>query len=748
MSNGKRNGRKSPAIRNRSKSSSFLNRGGVATMAASYQKAGLSVIPIRADGTKAPAINSWKPYQSKRPTLEETQDWFSQGDDGIAIVCGEVSGGLEVLDIDDASKFKPFELLVKNLAPGLWKKLTIVKTPNGYHIYYRCAEVSGNQKLAQRNGSNGDGRSVLIETRGEGGYVVGPGSPADCHSSGRAYRHLSGPPLTSIKTITRAHRHILLNTARSFDEPREFVRGHDRGSKRKGQRPGDKFNRTADWSEILAPHGWTEVMKVDEVTYWRRPEKKKGVSATTGFCKGETSGEMLFVFSTNACSFEPEKAYSKFAALALLEFRGDFGKAARHLARNGDSLSTNKLKSRKIRPHPIKKVKLQDGLKVFEKWLYLTETVSVEIILSILAGNQLPSDPLWLMIVDAPGSGKTELFRSFTEHPSVVFLSSMTTSTLISGYTDDEDKDHDPSLLPKLDGKVLVIKDFTTILSMPRDRRAELFGQFRDAFDGESGKAFGTAVGIRSYKSKFNLLAAVTPEIERKTKGMQQLGERFLRLRFESGDARKKIERALGNANREQEMRMQLAAAARGMLANALIEVPKCTQEFKSYCIDLAHFLSVARTEVTRDGWSKEVAISPQPEVGTRVAKKLLRLAQGLAMLRRRKSLTREEFAAIRRVAFDSLPSRRRIVIRYMYENREEGGMAVDSIASKTRFPKTTITYELEDMQMLKIVKKTTRKPASTSMTKRRTAKSSRVIYRLTKEFLDLLDCIEKGPSA
>jgi predicted transcriptional regulator len=83
-----------------------------------------------------------------------------------------------------------------------------------------------------------------------------------------------------------------------------------------------------------------------------------------------------------------------------------------------------------------------------------------------------------------------------------------------------------------------------------------------------------------------------------------------------------------------------------------------------------------------------------------------------------------------------------------MYDNREDGGVTVDSIVTATGFPKSTINYELEDMQMLKIVKKTTRKPASISKTKRRPTKSSRVIYRLTKKFLDLLNCIEKGPSA
>ena len=43
----------------------------------------------------------------------------------------------------------------------------------------------------------------------------------------------------------------------------------------------------------------------------------------------------LYVFSSNAHPFEPERAYRKFAAYALLNTGGDFSKAAMILARQG-----------------------------------------------------------------------------------------------------------------------------------------------------------------------------------------------------------------------------------------------------------------------------------------------------------------------------------------------------------------------------------------------------------------------------
>ena len=64
----------------------------------------------------------------------------------------------------------------------------------------------------------------------------------------------------------------------------------------------------------------------------------------------------------------------------------------------------------------------------------------------------LPGDPVWLFIIAPAGSSKTELLRSFTGN-LIFSLSTITPQTLISGLKGVKDAD----LLPKLDGKVLII---------------------------------------------------------------------------------------------------------------------------------------------------------------------------------------------------------------------------------------------------------------------------------------------------
>jgi hypothetical protein len=300
--------------------------------------AGVSVLPIQADGSKAPASTrlpidkdtmrpSWKPYQSRLATDTELTSGFSKPNVGIAIIAGAVSRNIEIFDFDDPSTLCPWCELVEDAAPGLIAHLVRVKTPTGgEHVYYRCATIQGNQKLAVNAQ-----REVMIETRGEGGYALIPPSPATCHQLNRPYVVSQGD-LAHIPTITEDERAILLKCARAltqYVEP-ERVYTPRHATATDGTRPGDIFAANVSWEDILRPHGWRVVGHRGEVTLWCRPGKRGGLSATSGYC-----GDHLYVFSSNAPPFEPARAYHKFTAYALLNTGGDFSKAATIVARQG-----------------------------------------------------------------------------------------------------------------------------------------------------------------------------------------------------------------------------------------------------------------------------------------------------------------------------------------------------------------------------------------------------------------------------
>jgi hypothetical protein len=86
----------------------------------------------------------------------------------------------------------------------------------------------------------------------------------------------------------------------------------------------------------LEPAGWAVYCtKTSGVTYWTRPGKRFGVSASTGFCKGRSGNDLFYVFSVNAPPFESLVSYSRFATYALLQHRGDFVAATRALGLAG-----------------------------------------------------------------------------------------------------------------------------------------------------------------------------------------------------------------------------------------------------------------------------------------------------------------------------------------------------------------------------------------------------------------------------
>lgn len=306
-----------------------------------YVASGLSVIPVKPDGSKAPPI-SWKPFQTQRASDAELGQWFENEEGkGIGIICGQISGKLEILDIDAPELYEPFCALVEEVCPALLDKLLLVMTPdNGYHFYYRCNVIEGNQKLAEKlvkHDDNGKPKyDTLFETRGEGGYVIAPASPATCHPSNKPYKLLRGE-FTNLPEITSEERDIILTFARSFNEKVIQHEEEQRKEQNKSdvKRPGDDFNAKfdlSDWNNLLTKHGWKKKMGTGRAEYWAKPDKTgRGISATLN----HRASNLFYVFSTSASPFEAEQAYTPFAAYTFLEHNGDFNAAAKALFEKG-----------------------------------------------------------------------------------------------------------------------------------------------------------------------------------------------------------------------------------------------------------------------------------------------------------------------------------------------------------------------------------------------------------------------------
>jgi putative DNA primase/helicase len=306
-------------------------------------------VPILANGTKRPAFR-WAPYQVEVPSLDVIEAWWGNGEAyGLALICGAVSGNLEMTEIEGRALQSPGALteIINRMdeagAGGIWDLLT---GPDGYaedspsggmHLLYRIIdhEVPRNTKIA-----NDEDRLCLAETRGDGGYVIVAPTPGECHPSGQPWLLVNGSygRLPEITWEQRNRLHVALKTALDRTPPPLPVVVPARlpmvYPDTAGLTPGDDFERKTDWLDILAPHGWQIASgSLNGQREWTRPGKDlhDGISATTGRANDR---DRLYVFSTSTV-FESEIPYTKFGAFALLNHGGDHSQAAQELARLG-----------------------------------------------------------------------------------------------------------------------------------------------------------------------------------------------------------------------------------------------------------------------------------------------------------------------------------------------------------------------------------------------------------------------------
>lgn len=306
-----------------------------------YLASGFSVVPVAVDGTKKPLV-AWKEYQSRLATDAELVNWFEgDGKAGIALVHGKISGNSEVLDFESQGAFDEFALLVADHgAASLLQYATIVETPTGgYHVYYRSQhDVPGNQKLAWFAD-----KTIKIETRGEGGYTIAPGSPWACHQANKPYQMANPKDVgvfkpSHLSTDNVAFFRAMACACSEYVEPEHLVSHKpSKASKAPGTSVGDDYNDRGEILPLLLKHGWqvagTRSGPNGGVTDLTRSGKATslGISATLGY----VAPNVLYAFSSNAMPFDSGKAYPPFSVYGLLEHGGDFVAATKALVAQG-----------------------------------------------------------------------------------------------------------------------------------------------------------------------------------------------------------------------------------------------------------------------------------------------------------------------------------------------------------------------------------------------------------------------------
>lgn len=278
---------------------------GFQSKALEYLNLGLNPVPVGDD--KVPLI---KKHSSQKMTVDEIKEYDFKN---IGISTGIISGGLEAIDFDLKNADDP-ELTMKifksKVPAKILKKVIVQQTiSGGYHMIYRCEDVSSSRKLAK----NPQGLAI-IETRGEGGYIK-------CAPS-EGYKLIYGD-FSNIPIITPEERLQLFISAKMLNatilkEARKRATAEDNKYLKKFP---DYNNDVEIGVKLLEKNGWTKHSEDNVWINFTRPDKdiKDGISG--GYRK---DGCFFWCFSSSQDVFELERAYNNHAIFAELECDGRY----------------------------------------------------------------------------------------------------------------------------------------------------------------------------------------------------------------------------------------------------------------------------------------------------------------------------------------------------------------------------------------------------------------------------------------
>jgi len=382
---------------------------------------------------------------------------------------------------------------------------------------------------------------------------------------------------------------------------------------------------------------------------------------------------------------------------------------------------------------------LQDVRDAYRELLYLEKAhlAMIDYVMALVLGQRLQGENVWSYIIGPPSCGKGVLLdglrgeRGDKGVDDIVWLSQMSDAALVSGYKKPgAKKSPDYGLLPKLNGKILVIKELTPLLTTMPQSRDKILGQFRDAYDQFFAKKHGNETDISGYYSKFGFIAAVTPEIDRFRSAMQALGERCLAIRWPPYGNLRALARkaALANdtplADKQKIMKPVKTFLEKrpGCLSRDVVISPELLDKI----IDLGMLTARLRSTVARKDSAfgeQTVLYRPEPEVSPRLVKQLVALAKGIAVSRDRHYVIEDDLWLVRQVTRGCLTKRTLQLLDTIHGTK---AATVKYLHAATDDSYSTLARDVGDLVMLGVLRKT------------RVAKEN--YYSFIDEYLKLID--------
>lgn len=341
--------------------------------------------------------------------------------------------------------------------------------------------------------------------------------------------------------------------------------------------------------------------------------------------------------------------------------------------------------------------------EVFRRWLGTGfDTATLDATLAVAAAEKLPGDPPWLMVISGPGNAKTETVQSVSAVDGAIVVSTIISEGALLSATPRKGRHKDATggLLRRIGKRgLLVIKDFTSILSAGRELRAAMLAALREVHDGKWVRNVGTDGGqTLTWEGRIVVIGACTTAWDQAHGVISIMGDRFVLVRSDSYAGRTAAgEHAIGNTGHEPAMRQEMANAVAGLIATVADRDYPLTKDDTTRILNAADLVTLVRTGVELD-YRGDVIDAHAPEMPTRFAKQLTQIMRGGLAIGMGQT---EALALALRCARDSMPELRLAVLEDLAANGES---RVTDIRRRLQKPRATADRVLQALHYLRLL--------------------------------------------
>ncbi len=626
-----------------------------------YRDLGMSVIIVGKN--KKPLIPAWKEYQTRRATAEEINEWFAKFPDAnIAIVTGAISG-IVVVDVEQGGSTSGYPPTVT------------AKTGNdGRHLVY---------KHPGKPVANGVRIKELTDVRGDSGYILAAPSVTDYmdektgERKGGEYEWLVSPDDAPFSDLPL----WILEDSKQQDSPKK-----------------------TDWNSLLK----SEVL-----------EGSRNATAV------QVAGKILYHLPVEMWDLvgwtavrEWNNAHNK-PPLPELELMGSWSNLKKkELKRRKNNMPAPKVDlPKRVRIHQFEKPETETN---FDDWKKVIVENFPDLLFPSEVANsvlcQIPikdiTNPSAVALIDVPSSGKTICINYYSDIPELTYpTDKFTPASFVSNAANvKKAKLAEIDLLPRVQYKMLMIRDLATLFSKRDDDLTEALGILTRLLDGEGLNTDSGIHGQREYSGEylFMILAASTPIPPKVWKIMGNLGSRLFFLNMHSRDkgtdelvsqlktsAYKKKEKICRSATRNfmqtiwYRHRDGIEWNKDGDSDEDLKVISNCAQM-------LAKLRGVVN--VWTDGFDYSYS-TPVVEKPDRINQLFYNLVRGHAVSCGRTQINRDDLKIIVQLTMDSMPSSRAFLLSRIINHG--GTMKTSEIEKELNCSKPTALKEMEILWIL-----------------------------------------------